>query len=246
MKKNTNAQQNKNRKSRQALRLDPKLEKNLVAYTLAAAAAGVGLLALSNAAEAKIVYTKTYQVIPPNHSLSLDFYKKGVTNFVIANKSAATSYRVYDRIYVNAAVPNSFVGFNSQPSALRSGSRVGSGAPFYSGHREGLSGGYVHVYGTMETAFYPPRRTSGPWAQVGSKTRYLGLKFTIKGQYHYGWARLHIKSTKGREHARFTAFLTGYAYETIPNRAIITGKTKGRNAIALDPVTLGTLAVGTK
>jgi hypothetical protein len=36
------------------------------------------------------------------------------------------------------------------------------------------------------------------------------------------------------------ATLTGYAYETIPNKPIITGKTKGPDVITLDPATLGT------
>jgi hypothetical protein len=34
--------------------------------------------------------------------------------------------------------------------------------------------------------------------------------------------------------------LTGYAYETIPNKAIVTGETRGSD----DQATLGTLAMG--
>jgi hypothetical protein len=40
------------------------------------------------------------------------------------------------------------------------------------------------------------------------------------------------------------ALLTGYAYETIPNKPIITGKTKGPDAITLAPGSLGALAAG--
>jgi uncharacterized repeat protein (TIGR03803 family) len=40
------------------------------------------------------------------------------------------------------------------------------------------------------------------------------------------------------------AILTGYAYETEPNKPIITGKTKGPDVITLDPAMLGHLAVG--
>ncbi len=60
-------------------------------------------------------------------------------------------------------------------------------------------------------------KCEGPWLNV--KNRYLGLKFIIKGKDHFGWARL---TTTGR-----IALLTGYAYETIPNKPIIAGKTKG-------------------
>jgi hypothetical protein len=40
--------------------------------------------------------------------------------------------------------------------------------------------------------------------------------------------------------------LTGYAYETIPNKPIIAGKTKGQDVIIFQPDTLGNLARGKK
>ena len=67
------------------------------------------------------------------------------------------------------------------------------------------------------------------------------MKFTINGKVHYGWARLSVTNLKGK--FRITATLTGYAYETIPNKPIIAGKTKGPDVIAL-PATLGHLARG--
>jgi hypothetical protein len=64
---------------------------------------------------------------------------------------------------------------------------------------------------------------------------YLGLKFTVKGKIHYGWARLTVQ-VLGR--AFIKATLTGYAYETIPNKAIIAGRTNGSNDNSVDPVVL--------
>jgi hypothetical protein len=97
---------------------------------------------------------------------------------------------------------------------------------------------------------------NGPWANGGKgvKNRYLGLKFYISGKVHYGWARLTV-TFDGKF---FVETLTGYAYETIPNRPIITGATKGtddRNDVeppnpaaltapASKPATLGLLAMG--
>jgi len=93
--------------------------------------------------------------------------------------------------------------------------------------------------------------TFGQWANVSN--RYLGLKFNIKGKAHYGWLRLTVRLSG---HARITATLTGYAYETIPNKAIIAGATKGPDDISLEeqdaaltmstsePATLGVLAMG--
>ena len=78
----------------------------------------------------------------------------------------------------------------------------------------------------------------GQWADGGKgvKDRYLGFKFYVegKGQPHYGWARLNVSVSKG-----IHATLTGYAYETIPNKPIIAGKTHGK-----DEATLGRLAQG--
>jgi hypothetical protein len=88
---------------------------------------------------------------------------------------------------------------------------------------------------------------AGRWVNV--RSRYLGLKFRIKGKVHYGWARLNV--TVGN--SRITSTLTGYAFETIPNKPIVTGATKGPDDIeptaslnppASEPATLGALAMG--
>jgi hypothetical protein len=65
---------------------------------------------------------------------------------------------------------------------------------------------------------------------MGQPSANLGLRFTIVGETHYGWARLSTVSG---------IFLNGYAYETIPNKPIIAGKTHGK-----DEATLGRLAQG--
>jgi hypothetical protein len=94
------------------------------------------------------------------------------------------------------------------------------------------------------------RRLTGKWHDVTD--RYLGVSFSIRGKTHFGWARLTVHD-KG--HA-ITAVLTGYAYETIPNKAIITAKTNGPNDISVEepdaartmptpePASLGMLALG--
>jgi hypothetical protein len=63
-----------------------------------------------------------------------------------------------------------------------------------------------------------------PWLSQKVKTQaYLGLKFSLKGKVHYGWARLgNIHSFIGKA----SATLTGYAYETIPGKSIKAGQTK--------------------
>ena len=55
---------------------------------------------------------------------------------------------------------------------------------------------------------------SGEWAYATNRN--LGLKFSIQGETHHGWARLSVYVVKGRPYVRST--LTGYAYETIAGR----------------------------
>jgi hypothetical protein len=65
----------------------------------------------------------------------------------------------------------------------------------------------------------------GPWGGTnnnGVKNRYLGLKFTIDGETHYGWARLTV--AKGKRGSQVVdAILTGYAYETVANKPLYAG-----------------------
>ncbi len=84
-----------------------------------------------------------------------------------------------------------------------------------------------------------------------AKNRYLGVRFRINGRTHYGWARLNVAVNIDNE---ITATLTGYAYETIPNKPIGAGVTKGPDAdqpapaslqpVSPKPPSLGALALG--
>ena len=77
----------------------------------------------------------------------------------------------------------------------------------------------------------------GPW--VHANERYLGLKFVINGEFHFGWARLDVNCDYPHP---INARLTGYAYETIPNQPIVTGDTQETNVS--DRGSLGNLARG--
>ena len=91
--------------------------------------------------------------------------------------------------------------------------------------------------------FKSPWFCGGPWNNA--RRRYLGLRFKIKGKTHYGWARLNESCIQdGKRGAAAKALLTGYAYETIPNKPIVAGKTKGPDVITVKPGSLGALAAG--
>jgi hypothetical protein len=59
---------------------------HLKMYALAAGAAGVGMLALGQAAQAKIIYSKTHHVIGRNGTLMLDLNHDGTVDFTIKNR----------------------------------------------------------------------------------------------------------------------------------------------------------------
>ena len=53
----------------------------------------------------------------------------------------------------------------------------------------------------------------------GTEVRFLGVKFQIKGQTHYGWIRLAV----GVGRKAVPGAVLGYAYETIANKRLSAG-----------------------
>jgi hypothetical protein len=199
-------------------------------YTLAAGAAGVGMLALARSAEAKIVYTPANVKIVPNHTVRLDLNHDGKSDFTFKNvlftSTGATSFRS-DRLSILPVSANQIWGRKTSrgydyASALVAGVKVGASGAFSAGPRS-------MAFGMDQGgSFY----CEGKWNNV--QKRYLGLKFMIHGKTHFGWARLNTNCNL----YKVEAVLTGYAYETIPGKAIITGRTHGPDAEQPDPASL--------
>jgi hypothetical protein len=207
------------------------------------------MLALSHPAEGKIVYTPAHRVIGPHHSYNIDLNHDKITDFTIANHVSACTDFCFFELRQYPAGGNSAVGYVPGSgflldSDLNRGARIGPRSPFKEG-TAALVLARSNVYTSNKTIVY------GPWANV--KDRYLGLKFQIKGKTHYGWARLNVKISK----TTITATLTGYAYETVPNKPIVAGKQHSADvgpalnaeslvAPASVPATLGMLANGAR
>src|SRR5580700_3716479 len=236
-------------RARNTVDLSDSVHQQLNAYALAASAAGVSLLALTQPSAAKIVYTPTHQVIGTHHNYPLALNHK-TADFIIINTNCTNGSRcnnfTYARLGVGAASwPWSGNGVESagnqyQAAALKAGARISGARRFIRG--ASMASQFVG-FSVSHT------RTLGRWVNVSD--RYLGLKFKINGKFHYGWARLNVKVLEGQ--FKITATLTGYAYETVPGKAIIAGATKGPDdaepEAALsshtpEPVTLGALALG--
>lgn len=207
---------------RPVARLRPQLDRNLVAYAGAAAAAGVGLLALVPAAEGKVIYKKVNKPISLNTILPLDLNQDGVTDFTFVDSRGSISFAYwgYLTIFPNY-LQNRIMGppgtwFFRSASALSAGQTIG-GAGFSPGAK--LLAGTNYAGARRKT---PPASSScfGLWKNVSD--RFLGLKFRITGKVHYGWASLDVTCAN----IQVTGTLTGYAYETKPNTPILAGQKK--------------------
>jgi hypothetical protein len=213
--------------------LSDSVHHRLRSYELAVGAAGVGALAFAQPAEAKVVYTPADISLENNHQYNLDLNHDGVTDFVLANSYSCDLGCFYfcgvGALDGNAidATGRSYVSAR----ALAYGAVIGPRQ-----HLQDVNAGMVDARNGGSSY------VRGDWINV--KNRYLGLKFNVGGKIHYGWARLTVKVSEGSDFD-ITARLTGYAYETIPNKPIIAGKTKGSDVIdGADPASLGRLARG--
>jgi hypothetical protein len=222
-------------------------------YASAASAAGVSVLALAGASEAKVVYTETHQSMQPRLPLYIDLNHDGIRDFALRTIYYLGSYF---EMALNASsayhgVKNAIAGkragngyFFSAASALRPGASIGPKLQFPV-HRPVLAEEEfaAHAHSTQFSDL-------GPWVGKGEglSDRYLGLKFFVDGKPHYGWARLSLTIAHHREYDDVNATLTGYAYETTPNQAILAGDTGTPNATQSGATssTLGSLALGQK
>jgi len=244
---------NAKRSPRQSSILSGPLQQRLNSYALAAGAAGVGVLAMTQPAGAKIVYTPTHKVITFTHAVALDLNHDGKTDFTFHETFITTTSVGEDHSVILSVLPahqkNEIWGKARHASALPAGVRVGPKGQFSVSKKTMAVDYYADGTGGSGTC-------AGLWNNV--KNRYLGLKFTINGTTHFGWARLNVTCTTMYGNHIVTGVLTGYAYETTPNKPIVTGKTKGpsdegnpepSSSAALTvpasrPATLGMLAMG--
>jgi hypothetical protein len=199
--------------------LSPFLNRQLNSYAIAAAASGVGLLALTQPSEAKIVYTKAYQKIGLNGIYGLDLNNDGTKDVIIQEIGDSTGSGS-NFLAAAPAYGNAIEGSKSMAAAVMKGAVIGPGQKF-------ISLGQSSFGANMARAFErnPGRATgggstgsSGQWLNVTN--RFLGVKFKIDGKTHYGWARLSVQV----KFLQITAELTGYAYETVAGESIRAGE----------------------
>jgi len=232
------------RSPRPRTKLSDSLQRQLNMYALAAGAAGVGALALAPPAEARIVYTPAHVQVGPESSycFSLD-HEKSTQECLYRNAHYSNTYVMAFAFSVAVTRTN-----RSFELAIFPGARIGPARRFI---HDPLN---LMADGATSSSLIPKWR--GPWANDGKgvKNRYLGLRFKdVDGNFHYGWARVTVAIDNPKINSISQVLLTGYAYETIPNKPITAGATKDANDVeptaslsapAPEPATLGILALG--
>lgn len=239
------------RTPKQPSRLSESIHRQLNSYALATSAVGVGLLVLTQTADAKIIYTPTHQKLPLNQDFFLDLNHDGTKDFHFhiatlnprfpsQTRCSYASLNVFPQHRGNGLVGQQH--FGSSASALRLGTPIGPRNRF-NGSRNLMA----------EVIYCPVFGYYGLWENNGKgvSSRYLGLEFTINGKIHYGWARMNVRAY-GNGKFTVSALLTGYAFETIPGKPILAGATHGPDddeptALTTQthaPATLGALALG--
>ncbi len=232
-------------KTRKPAPLARTLHRDLTNYAVAAGAAGVSVVALAQPTNAQIVYTPAHEMMGSRGKISIDLNHDGAADVMIREIpcSAGTFFPANSLQAVPLRAGGAFrEGIYGWPvAAMAAGSKIGPGEFFFAGVGVMLNWTYYGVYYFGSWAFAP--------------TSYLGIRFSIKGENHYGWARLKAAyNFYGRD---IDVLLTGYAYESKPNTPILAGAT-GKDAGADDPAsqeprstlprlkspTLGALALG--
>jgi hypothetical protein len=190
------------------------LHKNLNAYALGATAAGVAAFAIVPPAAAEIVYTPADHEIRPNRGgtgFFLDLNHDGINDFLIVNFYSTTSAILNVWVSPEQVGNEIFSNGAGYAAAIPAGVAIGSNGRFHPAQSLG-----------MANDDFPVGNCQGPWKDARNK--YLGLKFEINGEVHFGWARLSVTCFTP---AAARVLLTGYAYETVANQPILTGQTSG-------------------
>lgn len=173
-------------------------------------------VALTAPVHASIKYTPVNIVVPNNGAYGIDFNHDGIKDFWIG------SFFTKNEFCGNRGAPGGAANLTPAQSkggvilkggyaaALPSGVSVGSSQSF--AQRQTNLMFFNYCGGSLHSA--------GNWFNVSN--HYLGMEFPINGQTYYGWAELSINGGRGG----LTTALIGFAYETIPGKAIKTGQTK--------------------
>jgi hypothetical protein len=215
-----------------------KVERKLAAYLIAGGAA----VAAAEEGRADIIYSGPQNISINQSSFALDLNGDGVTDYTFANSQTFVTV---------GKPPNTMQQLQSASLTVTpSGSNeVAADTVTNKGVTTTTADASVLSFGTslsgltfsntspqMAAAGKGAPKQPGNW--TGVTDQFLGLRFDINGQQHYGWAELSVGSAANG----LPATLEGWAYDTTANEPIAAGQVAP--VLVPEPSSLALLAAG--
>jgi len=205
------------------------LQSRLSQYT-AAATAVVGAVAGANG---QVVYTDInpdevhdatnnggaeFGLLDLNNDATLDFFVYSIDTTLAGTTTVKTTLVAPYGALGNAVAGDTPSGYD-YAFAMTSGTNINAATAWIVPASSGALSMALNVNGAFPYTSY--------WAN-GVTDRYLGLKFFVGGNAHYGWARLDVTADGD------VFVMKDYAYNATPNAPIQAGQMAGINAAELE------------
>ena len=220
------------------------LNRQIAQYSIAAAVAGVSVLAMASPAAGEVVITRKTIPIPlapynVQDSVKISMANNGIDNFSFGLAAGTRNVGPRELVVLpvdrgpdgahNQIMVGAGGSFYAKALALERGVNIGpAGIPFATFFSS--SGALVAGTNADNGSYY----SRGFWAG-NLKNHYLGVRFQINGKFHYGWIRLTVTANVKLEKPTLEATITGYAYETVANKPILAGTAATAAAAAEKP-----------
>jgi hypothetical protein len=198
-----------------------KFDNRLKTYASIAAA-----IVAAGTADAQVVYTD----ITPDHllnsfpsSFNIDLDGNAVNDYTLQMTQPFSSMHKFTLV---PNTSNSFVAsttaYGSYVAALNQGVSINASANFQSFGFLRYMAKFTSFYTGGSTYMY----TKGNW--TGSHTdKYIGLRFKIGSNTHYGWVRLDASIGIPYAPGNWSVTIKDFAYESTPNTGILAGDMGG-------------------
>lgn len=168
-------------------------------------------------------------------SYDIDIDQNGVKDFNFDLKAHSFTNSSGDNIKVNGVnatglkASNSIIGRNfysyiSLANSLGAGYTINNtlSSSYYSFLQSGFMAMTYQIFNSTGSYLYGGN--FGSFSDDTQSNKYLGVRFDISGQTHYGWMRFQFNSLDGS-----LWLLKDLAYNTIPNQDIAAGEINGGN-----------------
>lgn len=208
------------------------MNKNLQRRLSAYAATTAGAVALAGSADAQIIYTDINPdvVVSDTVYYDLDMDGDAVVDFTFGTEGYTTSYGpvnlslLYVPVAANAVLGSLYSGNYPLPFAMNNGDSISSTNTSW--NAGSVNGGLQYL------SVLAPYGSYGNWQ--GQTDKYVGVRFNIGSNTHYGWVRLSVSANAD------TIIIKDYAYNSQPNVGLLAGEMGPLNVAPVnnDPVTI--------